>query len=62
MPDFKSEIAQQLQELELQERQAPLALSEAQALQLRSQNSVSRALLLLLQQLSQSATGSAPQA
>lgn len=45
---------------QLQQR-APLVLSEGEALQLESRLSVSRALLLLLEQLSPSDTPSAPQ-
>lgn len=46
--------------VQLQQR-APQVLSEAEALQLESRLSVSRALLLLLEQLSPSDTPSAPQ-
>lgn len=44
------------------EQRAPQVLSQAEALQLESRLLVSRALLLLSEQLSQSGTGSAPSA
>lgn len=56
MQDVKSAREQQRQELERQERCAPQCLSEREALQLASLHSVSRALLLLSEQLSESAT------
>lgn len=56
MLDVKSEVESQLQELARQERCAPQCLSEKEALQLASQHSVSRALLLLSQVHSQSGT------
>jgi hypothetical protein len=56
MQDVKQERESQLQELARQQECAPHCLSEREALQLASQHSVSRALLLLSQQLSASAT------
>jgi len=58
MPQHEQEREQQLQELAHQQRCAPGCLSEREALQLASLHSVSRALLLLSAQLSQSGTGS----
>lgn len=58
MQDVKSELASQEQELQRQERCAPQCLSEREALQLASQHSVSRALLLLSLVHSQSGTAS----
>lgn len=61
MLDVKQERESLRQEVERQERYAPQCGSELEQLQLASLRSVSRALLLLSEQLSQSATGSAPQ-
>lgn len=58
MLDVKQEHESQLQELARQAGCAPQCLSEREALQLASQHSVSRALLLLSLQLSQSGTAS----
>jgi len=57
----EGERKSQRQELERQQLCAGQCLSEGEALQLASQHSVSRALLLLSEQLSQSGTGSGPQ-
>lgn len=58
MLDVKQERESQQQELARQVQCAPQCLSEREALQLASLHSVSRALLLLSEQLSQSGTGS----